>query len=112
MKRPITTERRAMLEQDLRVLIPIAKRLARHAGRGHAITVGNVKRHLKNRPTILLSSTAPRYRAVVFGQVMKRAGLARASDKKVTLPRDLGGNDVFQWTLPEWAPRKQTRRVA
>ena len=111
MKRPMDQKHRALLEQDIRVLIPVAKRLARRAGKGNAITVGNVKRHCKNKD-VLLASKEARYRAVLFGQIMKRAGLARASDEKVTLPRDLGGNDVFQWTLPEWAPRKQTRRVA
>ena len=102
--------RKAMLEQDLRVLIPIVKRLARAAGPHGSITVANLKLYCKNKD-VFLASTAPRYRSGVFGQVMLRAGLAKTGARVYT-PRKMGGNYVDCWTLPEWAPRKQTRRVA
>ena len=88
--------RKAMLEQDLRVLVPIVKELVRKA-KGHPIHVGHVRRAAENRG-ILLASTAPRYVAIVYGQVMQRAGLVRTGQYVRTMRiGKKGGNLVSQW---------------
>jgi hypothetical protein len=87
--------RRFALEQDLRLLIPIARRQARKAGR-HGLTVENVKRaavHLQ------LGSTDRAYLSHLFGQVMIRAGLEPIAGRYVRTQRigRRGGNLCRVW---------------
>jgi hypothetical protein len=114
-KRPTWISARAdELEQDLRILAPIARRKARAAGPLAGVHVGHLKRYLLQHPEILLASSLPRYRAALFSLVMQRAGLAKTGRKIHTL-RMFGGNEVCEWTLPEWATeraRRSTRRAA
>lgn len=96
---PTETDRRrqAALEQDLRLLVPIARRQARKAG-VHGITVENVKRAAESAG-ILLGSTDRGYLSTLFGSVMLKAGLKPIKGRYARTHRHgtKGGNLVGLW---------------
>lgn len=92
------TARKFRLAQDLRILTPIARRLARKAGRS-GITVENVQRWAENHG-VLLAYTDRAYRALVFGALMREAGL-KPTGQLVRSSRigTKGGNWNHKWTV-------------
>jgi len=92
-----TVDRAFRLQQDLRVLIPIARRLARKAGPS-GITVENVQRWADNHG-VLLASTDRGYRSRLLGAVMRAAGLeaVRGVWRRTTRVGTKGGNVVRVW---------------
>lgn len=94
-----TTEARraALLEQDLRLLVPIARRQARKAGRA-GITVANVRTAAESAG-LLLASTDRAHLSVLFGRVMVAAGLVPIKGRYVRTHRHgtKGGNLVGLW---------------
>lgn len=97
MKYPSPTSRAFALEQDLQLLVKIARRQARKAGRA-GITVENVRLAAENAG-LLLGSTDRAYKARLYGSVMKRAGLVIVAGRFVRTPRRgrFGGNLVALW---------------
>jgi len=98
MEKSSMETRRFRLNQDLRVLVPIARRLARKAG-GQGITVENVQRWAENHG-VLLAYTDRAYRALVFGGVMREAGLVPTGELvRSSRIGTKGGNWNRRWRL-------------
>lgn len=88
--------RRAIrLEQDVKHLVPIARRLAQKATRsGGTITTDNVKRAASH---LLLAYSDRQYLSAVFGQTMLRAKLKAAGWERTTRVGNKGGGVVRKW---------------
>lgn len=85
--------RAAALERDIALLLPIARRQARKAGK-HGITVDNVRRASAH----LLPAYADRgYLSTLYAQVMLRAGLKAAGYARTARIKTHGGNVVRVW---------------
>lgn len=88
-------KRAKAIERDLSLLVPIAKRKARRAGRD-GICVEDVK---KDAGHLLLERNDQKYLARLWSRVMIRAGLERVEGRYVRTTRrgNRGGNLVSVW---------------
>lgn len=99
LKEKTAEQRRdAALEQDMRKLVPIAKRLAKKIPTGASISVENVRLAAENEG-LLFAYTDRAYLSRLFSLVMRRASLFRVKGEYVRTTRigKRGGNLVSLW---------------